>query len=430
MSGTVAAHAAYNYTGTQNLAVTDALSGDYLSVFYNKNDTTQQLLYGSALIEIMASGGSGTNQVTAANTQIFDVNNDIDCLGDMILKVGLVNDGSTTTLSGQQITNFISRVEIQVGTQIWQTFEHSDLQALAATELSKGSYDDYSFQTSGGVRDTGLFTDTLPTAAAIAANATAVAFIPLKLFTKTLAPRLENFAEHSESGYLMAAAPNQSVKVKVYTTATAGSGIDTIELKLFALNHVMCEAERQQIRTESEGAVAGVVTGMPKRIKMTQNQMKFPANAAASLEMDLDHFSLYASHLIISIGGVLTGVVEKQLRNAKVELLLNSTSFSSKIPLGLLKLTGSSIGLNTHEYRASGASTAEVDVGIQHTFVFPLASRAYGGSSVPLNRFDNIRLKFTELAAADLNATTTVSVTCVGETTALYKNGASSLAMY
>ena len=184
MSGTVAAHAAYNYTGTQNLAVTDALSGDYMSVFYNKNDTTQQLLYGSALIEIMASGGSGTNLLSAANTQIFDVNNDIDCLGDMILKVDLTAaaSGGPRTINDQEITKVISRVEIQVGTQIWQTFEHADLQALAATELSKGSYDDYSFQTSGGVRNSGLFDDTIPGSGGIANSAVVSAFIPLKLF--------------------------------------------------------------------------------------------------------------------------------------------------------------------------------------------------------------------------------------------------------
>mgnify|MGYP001234363288 CR=1 FL=1 len=448
MSGTVAAHAAYNYTGTQNLAVTDRLVdpatgaalSDYMSVFYNKNDITQQLLYGSCLVEVSSTGGSGTNSIGTANTQIFDITNDIDCLGDLILKVSLQAGGSNTALAGQKITNLISRVEIQIGTQIWQTFEHSDIQALAATELSKGSYDDYSFQTTGGVDSLGLFSDLVPGgSASVLANSKVSAFIPLKLFTKTLAPRLENFAEQSESGYLMAAAPSQSVRVKVYTNASSGiTGFTTVELSLFAFTHVMCSAERDQINAESSVAVGGTIVGLPKRIKMTQNQTKFSDDNAQTVTLDLDHFSLYTSHLIISIGGDLTGVLENRLREAKAELLLNSTTYSGKLPLGLLKLTGNSIGLNTHEYRAStntaGDHAAGDDIGIQHTYVFPLASRAYGGSSVPLNRFDNIRLKITDLGGASpgaaVNAGTTFNVTCVGETTALYKNGAASLAMY
>jgi hypothetical protein len=61
------------------------------------------------------------------------------------------------------------------------------------------------------------------------------------------------------------------------------------------------------------------------------------------------------------------------------------------------------------------------------TIVFPLASRAYSGSAVPFNRFDNIRLKI-RLDSAGLAGQ--INVTCVGETTALYKGGAASLAMY
>ena len=66
------------------------------------------------------------------------------------------------------------------------------------------------------------------------------------------------------------------------------------------------------------------------------------------------------------------------------------------------------------------------------TYVFPLASSAYGGSSVPLNRFDSIRLSLT-FTSAPINPpppVAYVSITCVGTTTALYKGGASSLAMY
>ena len=67
-------------------------------------------------------------------------------------------------------------------------------------------------------------------------------------------------------------------------------------------------------------------------------------------------------------------------------------------------------------------------------YVFPLANKAYSGSGVPLNRFDNIRLSlkiFSPLQTANTpGIVQKVSVTCVGETTALYKQGAASISMY
>ena len=82
------------------------------------------------------------------------------------------------------------------------------------------------------------------------------------------------------------------------------------------------------------------------------------------------------------------------------------------------------MGLNYNQFYAAG-------VGLGHNYyIFPLASQAYGSSSVPLNRFDNIRLKLTGLGALAASSTAAIDVTCVGETTALYKNGAASLAMY
>tara|TARA_B110000483_G_scaffold235911_1_gene308198 strand:- start:26 stop:1195 length:1170 start_codon:yes stop_codon:yes gene_type:complete len=389
-----------------------------MSVFWNKNDTTRQLLFGSAFVEVPSSGGSGTSAITTDNSVIFDVNNDIDCLGDMFLNVKYTNTnaGATKSITPQQLAVIVNRIEIQVGTQIWQTFENADLLALASTELSSGSFADFCFQTSGGVEYGNQFINGAP--GTVAANGVANAYLPIKLFTKTLGPLLENFAEQTESGYLMAAAPHQSVKIKVYThnsAATPNEG--NLELALYAKNQVMCNEEREQMKA--------MPMGLPKRLKMTQNKSYSIAAAnSSSLDIDLDIFSLYASHIIISIPkGTLTVAT---LYSGYAELLLNSSSFSGKLPLGLLKLTGSSMGLFTNEYWDSTGSNSA-----NFTFVFPLASRAYGGSSVPLNRFDNIRLKLTGLpASSGLAVGNIVNVTCVGETTALYKSGAASLAMY
>jgi hypothetical protein len=79
MSGAVAAHAAYNGAGTQGLAVTNKTNdaGDIMSVFWNKNDTTRQLLHGSSYVEVVSSGSTGRLN-NFGSTRIFTVNNDID----------------------------------------------------------------------------------------------------------------------------------------------------------------------------------------------------------------------------------------------------------------------------------------------------------------------------------------------------------------
>ena len=61
-TGPYAAISSYDNSGTQALAVTDKINdtGDLMSVFWNKNDTTRQLLYGSSTIEIPSSGTGGT----------------------------------------------------------------------------------------------------------------------------------------------------------------------------------------------------------------------------------------------------------------------------------------------------------------------------------------------------------------------------------
>ena len=428
MSGAVAAHAAYNGSGTQGLAVTNKIhddDGDVMSVFWNKNDTTRQLLFGSAFVEVPAAGGSGTPSVGQSSNVIFDVNNDIDCLGDMVLKLVYTNktgsplDGSYK-VNKQRLTTAVNRVEIQVGTQIWQTFENNDLLSLAATELSSGSYADFSFQTSGGLNGDNLFQNG-NLGGEIAPDAECIAYIPLKVFTKTLGPRLENFAEQTESGYLMGAAPHQQVKVKVYSNDTftdhATIRDSTLGFRLYAKNQVMCNEEREQMKA--------MPMGLPKRIKMTQNKNINASSTSGVFELDIDNFSLYGSHLIISMTGPTTDAKRALLHSGFAELLLNSSSFSGKLPLGLLKITGPTMGLFTNEY-TSGESS---DVSNREMFVFPLASYAYGGSSVPLNRFDNIRLKLTVPVNAFASAPG-INVTCVGETTALYKGGAASLAMY
>jgi len=270
------------------------------------------------------------------------------------------------------------------------------------------------------------------------------------MLTKTLAPELQKFSDHSEDGYLMAAAPHQTVKIKIYyasktdlvTTwdaaavmAQQGGGMNDLfvtgtyastftsadyaalsdlDVKLYGQHMIMCNEEREQMKAQPEG--------IPKRLKLTQNVQQELRGATTTI--NLDHFSLYASHLIITTPAPLNSV----------ELLLNSASFSGVLPAQLLATsTAEVLGLYNNSF---AIGPRDYDLVESHTYIFPLASRAYGGSSVPLNRFDNIRLRINQglpspaLTVLSGSSNQLLDVTCVGETTALYKAGAASLAMY
>jgi hypothetical protein len=273
------------------------------------------------------------------------------------------------------------------------------------------------------------------------------------MLTKSIGPQLENFTQQSEDGYLMAAAPHQNVKIKVHynnfndifnTTNVhakevfTGPGGDyvtqppvvwtptaTLSTKLYAQHMIMCNEEREQMKNMSNG--------IPKRLKMTQNvniqvpQKLYPDQA---ITVDLDHYSIYSSHLIIS--ATFPGLSTVSMPTLKyAELKLNSSSFSGQLDGSLLRgITNKTLGLYSNQFNLDKEM---LDSGIGY-YVFPLASRAFGGSSIPLNRFDNIRLLLTfdhpDITTSGTSYQGTINVTGVGETTGLYKAGAASLAMY
>jgi len=430
MSGAVAAHAAYNGSGTQGLAVTNKVhddEGDVMSVFWNKNDTTRQLLYGAAVLEIPTSGGG---EATFGGSQIFTVNNDIDCLGDIFAEVIITPSSSIATIVNFGLAAVIDRVEFQVGTQIWQTLDSSDVLAVLNTELSEGAYKRFAIQANGWTSTDVNNAHRAAKATRVLSGATwdtAIAYIHLPVLTKTLAPSLAKFANQTEDGYPMAAAPHQSVKIKLtYGTSASVCESDTapsISVKLFAQHMIMCNEERQQMKSMPQG--------LPKRLKMTQNSTVATDNSETIYNLDLDHFSLYASHLIISVDSTSDDEWKNGLKFA--ELKLNSSSYSGVLRGPLLEgCAAESLGLYNNQFFAMKLPTTETNHNIPQpqgcgNYIFPLASRAYGGSSVPLNRFDNIRLSLTFHKACEAGW---INVTCCGETTALFKGGAASLAMY
>ena len=682
MSGAVAAHAAYNGSGTQGLAVTNKIDGDegdVTSAFWNKNDTTRQLLHGAALTEIPSSGASA---LTYGSSRIFTVNNDIDCLGDMYLQISAsfpflqtetmlpqlvtlpspindvdpdrpgvfmggfspdVADGSANAVQiglGFQypsvrlvakpfsMQSIVSRVEIQVGTQIWQTLENEDLRVISASEMTSDAFAELASLTSPVHGDQAQIFN----APSAEVN---TAWLVIPSLSKTLGPAFGKFANQTEDGYPMAAAPHQSVKIKVHfrdfpstltyppfsfdpgyternlelnedvpftarfidgatrstqnyfqdentltvlidasgehATATgvsshtadasgghfvrldfmSGPGISgiypiknistamtdgnaahfTVDLSannvigvrsnldlsggnllacssraeadasgfpqvavfgniggtqvltgvdldtigppfntalikaaaeqaivdgsgglqfylnafplssdgqdlvgaggllgrfgggsitacnLYAKQIIMCNEEREQIKNMPEG--------LPKRFKMTQNSHTTDIGSSLTKTIELDHFSLYASHLVIS-GDAGPGVRLKSL-----ELKLNSSSYSGQLPGVLLDAcTADSIGVFANKIVSANGSGVDVSESGIGTYVFPLAAAAYGGSSVPLNRFDSVRLTLTFTSNPTQSNATFINVTCCGETTALFKGGSASLAMY
>ena len=512
MSGAIASHSAYNGSGTQGLAVTNVMpamdatgnpTSDVMSVFWNKNDTTKQLTYGSAMVEVPSSGSSTLN---FGGSRLFTVNNDIDCLGDMFLEIsatlpGYVLNGGSAGQVGDHagitssillkpfaLQSLIERVEIQVGTQVWQTIEKEDLRVVNSTELGADAFAESSIMSTPSILETHGSNNNC--GATVAENGTTVApattWLVIPSLTKTLGPAFGKFSNHTEDGYPLVAAPQQPVRIKVqfvetfpatlnYTTATpatalvqasgatvtttpvmikesvpytgsiavaganttvnaadrpgegvfaiTGSGGTINSCKLYAKQQIMCNDERAQILAMPEG--------MPRRLKMTQNAYTTDLGQSDVKTIELDHFSLYASHLII------TGEVGLGIKLVHAELKLNSSSYSSKLPGVLLDYaTADTLGLFTNKYIyqtgdvPGAAPTLEVEEFGMGTYVFPLASTAYSGSSVPLNRFDSIRLELKFSARPLTSVNTFINVTCVGETTALFKGGAASLAMY
>jgi len=451
MSGATAAHASYNGSGTQGLAVTNKVNdtGDIMSVFWTKDKTTKQLLHGCALIEIPSSGGGET----PGSNITFTLNSDMDLIGDLYVHVDLTLAVQYEIVKEYGLLSLFERIEFQCGTQIWQTLEFADILALNTTEMSEGGYEKFMLSVGGYYTGGGVVTD-------VSGGATSTDFkvgsaekrtfsFRLPMLTRNLAPMLNNYSNISESGFLTAAAPNQTVKIKIYTnkstTMKANNMIsvtsptpsaDKMEIRLFGKHMIMCNEEREKIRN--------IPGGIAKRLKLTQYRDavgRRAINNIVDVELDCDHFSLYASHLVIQIFdkseytpesdyGKLTNDASGDECSTllSADLKLNSTSYCGTLTGGMMSgPLPESMGLYVNNFFSRTDPHTRTIV-----YVFPLANKAYSGSGVPLNRFDNIRLalKIYVPNAAGGSEINKISCTCVGETTALYRQGAASISMY
>ena len=400
MSGATAAHASYNGSGTQGIAVTNKINdtGEIISTFWGKDDTTKQLLHGASLIEIPSSGG-GTSP---GSVYTFTLNSDMDAIGDMygFATIAVFGAGASPE-KNIGFLSVINRIEFHCGTQIWQTLEQDDLVALNTTELSETAYEKFILSAQGYISDVS-FNRQIDDISANDATDRVISF-KIPLLTRKVCPIFNNFSNVTEAGFLTACAPNQTVKIRIFTNTFADMFADgamsavttgSLDLRLFGNHLVMCNEEREKIRN--------IPGGIAKRVKITQNanlsSFPTPRNGVVTAIIDCDHFSLFASHLIIKIhdvgttvlsSGGLTNPTDSSLCSLiDADLRLNNTSYCGRLTGAAMSgPLADSMGLYVNTFARSTVTQPDTLV-----YVFPLSNYAFSGAGVPLNRFDNIRL--------------------------------------
>ena len=407
--GSIAVLAAWTATGHQAMRnvveIVEEVSYDIVTAFHPEVETQRTLLYGSNWVEIPAS----TAGSSLGSTQTFTFSNDVDAIGDMWARVKI--DLTMTTegtakkeLPALSLPRILDRLEIMVGNSTWQTMHNADIIAMAATTLSNGAYDVFDSHGRGLLREG----KALPSADAVeefgAGSISCICWVPLPTFTQGGPAR----------AHLVSAAPHQSVRAKFTYAYKESLGPDVsiaenLDVVLFCRQHVMSNAEREQVRGST----------IAKTVHLTQHQeLNTNGNTSGEVIVELDSASLLTSHLLVCSESAddSAGTSTACLKSA--ELLLNTSSHSGVFDANWLSFAAAeSMGLQTN------IKDPIVVGGIRRDFwVIPIASTPYGSDGCPLNRFDTIRLKLTWLTVGQK-----VHVTVVGTSTALYKNSAASM---
>lgn len=355
-------------------------------------------------------------------------------------------------LRNLSILRLFSRVEYHVGTQIWQTLTFDDIKAMLDTEFGAGEYNNL-----------------LKNCSIINKNGSTRLTTWIPGFTKTLNSKLETFANVSESGsFPSGLLKEQKLSIKIYYNKLENVIGDTLESSdmnnaVFDnfMNNTLIPTDRDtnyyidSFLADNYGFQLGDIyqningyfklkfsteiqrlrlyckkfeldeieieefnKGIKQNPKITQS-LYFDADNVGYLLLDLDSFNLYASHIIVS-GWLTSGV-----HITDMNLELNGNTYQKVIELSVIDYaTKSYLGLNYNRYTFNGVDK-EDGTG---SLVIPLASTAYSGSSVPLDRYSSIRLRinFNELAGPK----SYINVTCVGTTTVSYNNSVANIDLY
>lgn len=355
-------------------------------------------------------------------------------------------------LRNLSILRLFSRIEYHVGTQIWQTLTFDDIKAMLDTEFGAGEYKNL-----------------LKNCSIINKNGSTRLTTWIPGFTKTLNSKLETFSNISESGsFPSGLLKDQKLSIKIYYNKIENVIGDTLESSdmnntVFDnfMNNTLIPSDRdtnyyidsfladnygfqlgdtyknvnghfklkfsteiQKLRLFSKRFELDDIEidefnkGIKQVPKMTQS-LYFDADNVGYLLLDLDSFNLYASHIIVS-GWLTSGVYITDMN-----LELNGHTYQKVIEPSVIDYaTKSYLGLNYNRYAFNGVDK-EDGTG---SLVIPLASTAYSGSSVPLDRYNSIRLRinFNTLAGPK----SYINVTCVGTTTVSYNNSTANIEMY
>lgn len=407
MSGSIAAIAAYDGTGTQGYGTTDKNLPGVKSVFWNENDTDKYYVNGCSFSEVSSNKGA----ITSPETVVFTFDNDTDAINDLTLVIersGALETGDNTP--HYHMLYFVERIEVCIGNQVICTTNTS--------QLVKEFFD---------AADYSLFTDYVPTFSNTVTTGVSAQRINLNIF-RMLSKNGAN------SSYLMSCANNQTLQVKVYPqnftlsdfNSYVNGAINTnvalttltspgFTFSLYANKYSMTNAERDFLRNRV----------VPKRTNITQYaELLSPAkpsgttlNAGSTLTINCDHFNLYTSNLYIL--GMCHGQLS-DLGGFDVELYLNSTSYSGILPY----------------YIAHGQPNIwAMSEGVANRFLYykiPIVKNAHMEETdqayVPFSKFDSIRVVLT--AKTDITVANysdffdTLTVVAEGKCTALYQNGA------
>jgi hypothetical protein len=408
MSGSIAAIAAYDGTGTQGYGTTDKSLPGVKSVFWNENDTDKYYVNGSSFSEVSSNKGA----ITSPETVVFTFDNDTDAINDLTLVIersGELEKGSDTPY--YYMLYFVERIEVCIGNQVICTMNTS--------QLVKEYFDagDYS-----------LFSDYVPTFSNTGLTGVSAQRINLNIFRMLS-------KNGADSSYLMCCANNQTLQVKVYPQKFTRSDFNSyvndpngdgnvalttlrspgFTFSLYANKYSMTNAERDFLRNQV----------VPKRTNITQyaelSSAAIPSSttfsAGSTLTINCDHFNLYTSNLYIL---ALCHDQLSGLGGFDVELYLNSTSYSGILPY--------SISFNQPNVWAISESLSNRFFYYKIPIVKNANMEETDQAYVPFSKFDSIRVVLTAkndiTVANNSDFFDTLTVVAEGKCTALYQNGA------
>ena len=399
MSGSIAAIAAYNGTGTQGYGTTDKQQVGVKSVFWNDYDTSKHFVNGCSVSEVSSNKGT----ITDPETIVFTFDNDIDAISDLhlVVETDSMDTAINNPLPPWWMSLLIERVEICVGNQIIST--------INSAGLIKSFLD---------CKTPSLYKAKIPLNSGIAKAADAAAYSTI--FKLPIFNTLDNDVDCS---YLMGLANNLTLQVKVnpqnLSATDVTSNIVTIDspgtnfnFKLFANKCTMTNAERNLLKNQV----------VPKRTNITQSATKFMSssttfNSSSPITINCDHFNIYADALYIIAGEMPDTDSNPGVTSAfDIEVFLNSSSYSGILPP---EVTNVATSLNQY---------SNTDLDDVYYYKIPLANLAMSKDQdfVPLGKYDSIRVVLTPISSITTSSTfvNTLSVIATGKTTGLYQNGA------